>query len=78
MEAEAQIAQATNINTLFNTLNLNETSYQSESLAGGEAFEVIGKSYTDEERLIASLCLLFANTENLEGFNKGLIQNILA
>ncbi|RNC77702.1 type VI secretion system contractile sheath large subunit [Piscirickettsia salmonis] len=77
MEAEAQIAQATNINTLFNTLNLNETSYKSESLAEGEAFEVIGKSYTDEERLIASLCLLFANTENLEGFNKGLIQNIL-
>ncbi|ODN43955.1 type VI secretion system contractile sheath domain-containing protein [Piscirickettsia litoralis] len=77
MEAEAQVQQATNINALFNTLNLSESSYKNESLVEGDSFEVIGKSYTDEERLVASLCLLFANTENLESFNKGLIQNIL-
>ncbi|AKP74093.1 type VI secretion protein, EvpB/ family [Piscirickettsia salmonis] len=77
MSLETQVQQETNINTLFSTLNLSETLYNSESLSEGETFEVVGKDYSDEERLVASLCLLLANTENLESFNKGLIQNIL-
>ncbi|ODN41630.1 type VI secretion system contractile sheath domain-containing protein [Piscirickettsia litoralis] len=76
MEAEVHVQQEIGINTLFSTLNLNESLYKDDSLTSGDTFEVINKEYTDEERLVASLCLLLANSENLESFNKGLIQNI--
>ncbi|ODN42571.1 type VI secretion system contractile sheath large subunit [Piscirickettsia litoralis] len=76
MEAEVKENQVT-VNTIFNTLSLNESLYKDESLQDDELFNIVGKNYSDEERLVASLCLLIANSENLESFNKGLIQSIL-
>ncbi|ODN41253.1 type VI secretion system contractile sheath large subunit [Piscirickettsia litoralis] len=77
MEKEVQVQQEININTLFNILNLSASSYKGGSLIEDQLIDIVDKNYSDEERLVASLCLLFANTENIDGFNKGLIQNIL-